>query len=218
MGRWMLKTDIPLYYPDKELPHYDEAELKELVQKYLSDPSYRNTVIESQMRLTLTIASMYVSKYTSSTDELVSDALFALVSAVDRFRFAAIESGETNLSGYINRTVWKELQAAVLTNKLIPIPPSVLSRKLRDGTLKRMDIVSLLGSDGTYQPAIGPDHSADEADFLNVVINCNEKRRILRMRVAKYSGQEIADELRVNVSYVWNRCREIRQSLQLRIE
>ncbi len=214
MARWKLKSDIPLFYPDKDLPAYDETELKLLVERYVADPSYRNILIESQMRLTFTIASLYVSKYKHDQEELVSDALYSLVKAVDRFRLTAATNPESSLPAYVNKTIWLELKSTVLKNRLIPIPSTILHRKLRDGTLQEADVMTILGDSDVHETT---DHikDSDERDLINVVINCDENKRILKMRIARYEDHEIADELRVKVSYIWNKCREIRQSLSL---
>lgn len=214
MARWKLKSDIPLYYPDRSLPSYDEDTLKVLVDRYLVDPSYRNVLVESQMRLTFTIASMYLSRYNHDQEELVSDALFSLVNAVERFRVAALTNPSSSLPAYVNTTIFRELKKTVLRNRLIPIPSTVLHRKLKEGTLEQADLVSLLSD---VEARDGVDDS-DVSDFINIVIQCDESRRILKMRVAKYKDHEIADELRVKVSYVWNKCREIRQSLSLYLD
>lgn len=213
MAKWKLVSDIPLYYPDKTLPTYNEEELKVLVGRYLVDPSYRNVVIESQMRLTFTIASMYLSRYKHDQEELVSDALFSLVHAVDRFRLTAATDPDSSLPAYVNKTIWLELKRTLLKNRLIPIPSSTLHRKLRDGTLKETDVIDIIDCGLVDKTSHILD--SDQSDLINVVIHCDEAKRILRMRIAKYEGQEIADELRVKVSYVWNKCREIRQSLSL---
>lgn len=217
MVGWKLKSDIPLYYPDKSLPSYDEGQLKDLVNRYLVDPSYRNVLVESQMRLTFTIASVYMSRYNHDQEELVSDALFSLINAVDRFKFAAATDPDISLPAYVNSTIWKELKKTVLKNRLIPIPSSTLHRKLREGTLDQADVVSML-SDDLETKQVNHEDEYSMSDFINVVISCDDSKRILRMRVAKYKDFEIADELKVKVSYVWNKCREIRQSLSLYME
>jgi DNA-directed RNA polymerase specialized sigma24 family protein len=215
MAKWTLKTDIPLFYPDRKLPNYTTEELNELVNRYLIDPSYQNDVVESQMRLTLTIASMYLSKYKHDQEELVSDALFSLVKAVNRFRLAAATDPDgSNIQAFINRTIWLDLKKAVLKQHLIPIPSTVLHQKLRDGTLQQADVVSILGDEEVYRQH-NHENETDTLDLVNVVIKCDEQRKVLRMRVAKYEGQEIADELKVKVTYVWNTCRQIREKLSL---
>lgn len=204
MSRWLIKTDIPLFFPDKQLPEFKQEDVETLVSGYLSGEIERNQVIESQLRLTLTIASMYASKYPNKSDELVSDALLSLVKAVNRYPKVAQTN---NIGGYVYRTISNDLKQAVLRNRLIPIPASTLYRK----KLNNIDIISILDTHQVQTDRV------EERDFLNVVFKSDEDRKILKMRVARYTGKEISDELKVKVSYVWKKCSDIRQTLELHL-
>jgi RNA polymerase sigma factor (sigma-70 family) len=204
VSRWLIKTDIPLYFPNGQLPKFEQEEVEALVGSYLSGKTERNQVIESQIRLTLTIASMYVSRFPNKSDELVSDALLSLVKAVNRYPKIATTN---NISAYVHKTVWNDLKQAILKNRLIPIPSTTINRK----KLTNIDVIDIV--DRGYTPV----NKVDEKDFLNVVFKSDEDRKILKMRVARYTGKEIADELRVKVSYVWSKCSEIRQKLELHL-
>lgn len=199
--RWFVQTCIDV----DDLPECTE----ELVSKYKAgDTELRETIVLSNIRLVLALASRFTSRFPSREDDFVSAALYHLIVAVDKFPSVATDD---NIAAYINSTVTHELRRCAADN-LINIPRTSLFRKIKKG--EALDNACILLSSelghSTQDDALS---LVDEEDLIRTLFE-RKDRHILRLRMQGHTNEEIGNMLNLSTAFISARTRFIQETLK----
>lgn len=121
------KIDLP--------PRLTESEVLDLLPLVRNgDEAARTRMIEGYMRLTASITTRYIFHYPSKSRELFSEALLALVVAVDRVARNVGCTTHDNVSAYVHKYVRYELLEFVKCDEVVrpPLNSAWLMEKLKE--------------------------------------------------------------------------------------
>jgi RNA polymerase sigma factor (sigma-70 family) len=198
----------------KNLPEKLESEeLEKLVIELKSKPNneeIRNKIINSHLRLGVSIASRYGSKHNNRIDDLVGEMFLALVEGV--IKFCKDSSYDNNITPYLVSRIHGKLSTYIENDRVIHMPGRTVRHYTATGSSKLDKIPNQVylnqGSrdselndsyegtgrfDGQYiLPETVDDNSESEVlEILNKVTNNFIEKRIIQLRAEGYSYREI---------------------------
>ena len=156
-----------MFYTKLELPpRLTGQEVLELLPLVRSgDETARTRMIEGYMRLTAVIATRYIFKYPSKSEALFSEALLALVVAVDRVAKNVGCTTHDNVSAYVHKYIRCELLEFVKCDHLVrpPLNSAWLIEKINEHG--RNFLYYEFGCIPYFEDSIGdPDTQESESD------------------------------------------------------
>lgn len=232
--RISVKTSLPYYYPNGELPHVTVEELDVMVEKCGSnDVKGKQQIVEACLRLALSVASLYAAKYPSKKEDLPSVALLSLTKAVDRF--FRIERYNNNIRGYIMTCLCNNIKDYIVQDCLIRIPTRTFFDNLEKGTLDALnvsvktchgmtdaidilhDLVCRLTPRKVVNLTVNMDPEVDVREILELVLNTDENRRIIELKIIGCSDIEIAKDLKRSKSYITSKRSDLVHKIKIRL-
>lgn len=102
-----------------------QEEVLELTQKYRETGQGKELLINAHLRLVLSIVRRYIQKVPFKAETILSDAMYALVRAVERAR---TNLKDNNIAAYITVNVYNRIRDGLLVDNLIPIPAQTLRK------------------------------------------------------------------------------------------
>lgn len=207
------KYHIRTCFDVETLPRLTDEELEPHTIKYLGgDKNERKLIIESNMRLALSIAAMFASRYPFRADDLGGQAMYMLCQAVEQFPSKA---HNTKIRGYLHNRVWHGLQRYCREDHLIRVASSTLHYQERKGTKIKFEVEDI--DKVLYGKVKRPDKSLLDLNDQTLPIENLElidaeivsDTEILRLRLIGFTDQEIADATCQTLSVVINRRKEI---------
>jgi len=116
------------YLTGRDYVRLDDDTLLELVTLYIKigDEDARNKIINSHMPLAFDIASKYSYRVRNRVDDLQSEAVLALVEAVDKAR---VKIQDNIISPYINSYIHGKLSLYLRHDSTVYIPPAEVKRR-----------------------------------------------------------------------------------------
>lgn len=207
------KYHIRTSFDVETLPRLTDEELEPHTIRYLGgDKNEKAIIIESNMRLALSIAAMFASRYPFRADDLGGQAMFMLCQAVDKFPDKA---RDTKIRGYLHNRVWHGLQRYCREDHLIRVASSTLHYQKQRGKEIRFEVEDI--DKVLYGKEKRPDRKLldlndqtlpiENLELMNVEVITDTE--ILRLRLIGFNDQEIADATCQTLAVVINRRKEI---------
>lgn len=233
--RISIKTSLPYYYSNRMLPTVTVEELDEMV-KNCKDVKHQQQIVEANLRLAISIASLSAAKYPSKMDDIAGVAFLSLVKAVKRF--FEIENHDFSIRPYIVTYVGNRLKDYLAQDNLIRMPARTFFEKVEKGTIDSLnvsvdtgidvinviqDVISRLTPRKANALAVNMDSETDVRDIMDVVLSNEEDRRILELKIIGCTDKEIVTDLQrsVNkkrsVSFVHNKRTDLVDQIKLLI-
>lgn len=166
-------------------------------------------MILGHIRLAIYIASKYAARVPNKSDDLVSEAILALVKACNDIATGELELRDENITSFLTVKIHSKISDFISRDYTISIPPSTLRTAKAEGrTIQQVSTFNLnLDSLTAKQNSI---KVFDILDTLETITKTPAEKQIVNLRIKYYDDNEISEKLGMKVSKV----REIRKSIK----
>jgi hypothetical protein len=229
--RWLVKTSLAYFYPNRQLPQLETDELNSLVSEARKgSESARNKLIEGKLRHSLAIASLLAHRYPYKADDLSELAPFYTVKCVDAF---LRNINHTDLNAYTTTYMYHTLRRAIYEDKIIKIPKTTAERHIAEGTFDSINVsvdtegsvnqdlldvlIHRLSPKVWTNLTVNCDSTLGLWDLIHSVLEGDEERRILELRIIGCSDREVAATIDRSISYVAKKRSKILHSIKMEL-
>lgn len=235
--RISLKTSIPYYYPERKLPCFTVEEVEDAVgrctEALLNGDAAKGSmikqkIVESLLRLAFSVATLWAAKYVQKKDDITGVALLALVKAVDRF--FVIPNHDKSIQPYVVAKIGWALKDYLAEDHLIRIPACSVFKHIEAGTIEAInnntkittldiiqEIIGRLSPRKVSSLAVEGGSNYDVRDIMDVVLQNDEDKRFMTLKVVGCSEKEIAADIGKSVSYVYQHKNQLIHKIKLRL-
>lgn len=178
----------------------------DVINAMFRNKSDRALIVSSMLCLTMHIARRLTKKDPTSSDDITSEALLALVEFVDQLLVREVDE-DFNHYAYLTKCIELRVKDFIISNRVIRIPPRTMHLKIKEGALESLNNTVDVGTDvisdvidiSRYkltkrQVAINSTPETDLRDIINRVVEDDCDRKIIEMQIAGHSNQEISEQ------------------------
>lgn len=193
-----------------------------------NDVKCQQQIVEANLRLALSIATLSAAKFPRKRDDIGGVALLSLVKAVKRF--FEIKDHDLSIRPYIVTYVGNRLKDYLAQDNLIRMPARTYFDKVEKSTIDALNSSVETGTNGAeviiqeivshlitrpkdYDEvlAVNMDSEFEVREIMELVLNTDEDRRILELKIVGCTDKEITVDLlktlakKRSVSFVRNK-------------
>lgn len=218
--RVSIKTVLPHYYPNRELPLLSDDQLTELVRK-----RDLNGIIEAKLRHALSLGSLHAAKHRNRTEEIGSLSLFHLVKGVHIFidNYYQPDVTAEHLNKYLTTHIYYAVRRSLIEDRLIRVPSTMVDLAVNETNSycdpKALDILNILIKRLSPRCEIAYENTPDVdlRDVIEAVLTSDEERRILELRIIGCSDREVGETIQRSVSFVTTQRNRILHSIRMEL-
>ena len=231
MRRRFVKSDLVYYYPNRQLPTLEPDEISSLVRLARDgDIEARNKLIEGKLKHALALASLVAANYPLKADDLAELAPYALVKCVDSFLRNGYDDG---IDRYVTSYMIRSLNRLVFEDRIIRIPQQTAYRHTQNGMFDSLNISVLTQGNVNHtlvdilvmslspkvqtNLTVNMNSDLDVWESINNVLEDDEERRILELRIIGCTDKEVALDIKKSISYVAQKRTKILHSIKMEL-
>lgn len=168
-----------------------EVNKEKLVQELKKGVDTRKQIIESHLLLVLHIASAIAIKYPQHKSDLESEALLAMVKAVDRVKNQKFKLHDDNITPYIAGCVKPALKRYIVKSHLISVPPETVAYNKRHNieTVFEKIVQTEINKAGKKY-----DIGLEIQELVELSITNEVERVVVELRLQNHTFDEIAQK------------------------
>lgn len=205
-----VSVDHPLGKDERIPAKLEEQRLRILTQRLRSGQETaeeRQEIAKGHIRLAIQIAGRYVSVAPTKSDDLVSCGLFGIAYAINKAQEKLVDD---EITPWIVACIHRFCHRFLTTDQIVRVPPTTYADwKKRGMPLPEKISTHLL--DENKIPGCNSGHLYDIKEMLELSAKDEEDRTIIRMRSEGYRDREIAERLKMSVSYICAKRSKIEQ-------
>lgn len=191
----------------------------------------RDALIEGHIYFAMWIVTHYVGRHSDRAEDLASSALFGLVQAVE---WAPERMRDNNITAYIATTIRRHIRDFIEQDNMIRIPRKTYKKMIQDGLAAGYDLKDIVPVIHIFDTQISEDEDEGVNDYYDLfepgVIDQEEiiakdlldhlhldvkEEQVVNSLVEGWTIRDIASQLGISKSSVYNVIKSIRERIKL---